>query len=266
MAPRIGQVFDAVQPDVVHVHSLLNLSFDLPRIAHARGIPVVATLHDYSLVCPSGGQRVHRAGEHVCRSIETERCVDCFRESPAHAHVASGRLAATTPSPGVMRRAAVTFLRRAPRLARQAARSMPTLPVEKGDIDERLAAARRVFEEVDLFIAPSAAIAGEFERLGVDSSRIRVADYGFVPLMPGRRNGNGRPHAPLRIGYVGTLVWHKGVHVLIEAVDGLPSAAYELKIFGSPDVFPDYSADLRSKAAGLPVTFMGAFDRRNVAG
>ena len=59
------QVLDAVQPHVVHVHSLLNLSFDLPAVARARGVPVVATLHDYSLVCPSGGQRVHRADAHL---------------------------------------------------------------------------------------------------------------------------------------------------------------------------------------------------------
>jgi glycosyltransferase involved in cell wall biosynthesis len=34
-----------------------------------------------------------------------------------------------------------------------------------------------------------------------------------------------------------------------------------LRIFGSPDVFPSYSADLRARAAGLPVRFMGPFDR-----
>src|SRR5262249_17278198 len=41
----IGHALDAVDPDVVHVHSLLNLSFALPRLAAARGIAVVATLH-----------------------------------------------------------------------------------------------------------------------------------------------------------------------------------------------------------------------------
>src|SRR3954467_6481222 len=63
---RIGQVLRAVQPDVVHIHNLLNLSFDLPALAHRQGSAVVATLHDHSLVCPSGGQRLHRAEEHRC--------------------------------------------------------------------------------------------------------------------------------------------------------------------------------------------------------
>ena len=61
LTARIGQVLDAVEPDVVHAHSFLNLSFELAAAGAARGIPVVATLHDYTLVCPSGGQRLHRA-------------------------------------------------------------------------------------------------------------------------------------------------------------------------------------------------------------
>ena len=57
---RITHVLDAVRPDIVHVHNLLNLSLDLPRLARGRGVPTVATLHDYTMVCISGGQRVHR--------------------------------------------------------------------------------------------------------------------------------------------------------------------------------------------------------------
>src|SRR5207247_9820483 len=36
-------------------------------------------------------------------------------------------------------------------------------------------------------------------------------------------------------------------------------------IFRSPDVFPEYAAELRTHAAGLPVRFMGAFDHDRVA-
>jgi glycosyltransferase involved in cell wall biosynthesis len=271
---RIAHVLHAVQPDVIHVHNLLNLSFELPAMAHARGIPVVATLHDYALVCPTGGQRIHRAEQYVCHVIDTDRCVRCFRESPIHAHISFGKLAnlaapaalgTISPAPGVMHRAAVALRRRFPRLALQAARAMPTVTTTKREVDDRLAAARRVFNEVDLFVAPSRSIADEFQRLGVDAAKIRVSDYGFVPLLPNSRNGNDGTRRPLRIGYVGTIVWHKGVHVLLDAVHGLPPTGYELKIFGNPNVFPDYAADLRAAAAGLPVQFMGAFDRGRIA-
>ena len=37
---RLGQVLDIVQPDVLHIHNLLNLSFDLPALA-ARMVALV---------------------------------------------------------------------------------------------------------------------------------------------------------------------------------------------------------------------------------
>jgi glycosyltransferase involved in cell wall biosynthesis len=265
IADQLGHVLHAVQPHVLHVHSLLNLSFDLTSVARARGIPIVATLHDYTLVCPSGGQRIHRADEHVCHTIDPERCTRCFRESPQWTHIAMGRLASMAPAPGTVRRAARGFLRTFPAAASAMARTVshaPVLSISAPDIATRLDAARRVFDDVDLFVAPSQAMADEFERLGVQPARIRVSDYGFVPMSSPARNGHG---TKLRIGFVGTLVWHKGAHVLLDAVRRLPSDRYDVKIFGDPTVFPEYAAGLETRAAGLPVTFMGRFDRERIA-
>ena len=261
ISDQIACVLQAVQPDIIHLHSLLNLSFDLPSVARAMGIPVVATLHDYTLVCPSGGQRIHRAEQHVCDVIDTARCARCFRESPFYAQASLGKVAAGTAVSGVIGRLALAVSRRAPGVAHRltrAAHHAAIIPVTGQEIDERLASARAVFEQVDLFVAPSPSIAAEFQRLGLEASKVRVSDYGFVPMA---RRARDTRRGPLRIGYVGTLVWHKGVHVLLDAVRALPPAAYDLNIFGSPDTFPDYAADLRAQAAGLPVRFMGAFDR-----
>jgi glycosyltransferase involved in cell wall biosynthesis len=260
---RIAHVLQAIQPDVVHVHNLLNLSFDLPTQAAKYGAPVVATLHDYTLVCPSGGQRVHQSEQHVCHTIDTERCVRCFRESPFYTQISFGRLAAVARGsslPGRAAKALSGVARRFPAIAgglSRAAARVPHVTLTPQDIEDRLTAARQVFQQIDTFVAPSASIGAEFERLGVDRSRIRVSDYGFVPLTRVLRNGSS---GPLRIGYVGTLVWHKGVHVLLDAVRSLPASSYELKIFGDTNVFPEYVADLRTRAAGLPVAFKGAFD------
>jgi len=268
-SPRITQqlahVLHAVQPHVLHVHNLLNLSFDLTALARARRIPIVATLHDYTLVCPAGGQRVHRAADHVCETIDPDRCVRCFRESPYQAHAALGRLASIAPARGALRRTARNLLRVLPSAAAvvaKNARQAPLFPIASQDIERRLAAARRVFDEIDLFVAPSPTIASEFEQLGLPRSKLRIADYGFAPLLRLPSNGRGRN---LRIGFVGTLVWHKGAHVLLDAARRLSPDRFELKIFGDPSVFPDYVAELRQRAAGLPVTFKGAFDRRSVS-
>lgn len=259
IAARIEQVLNALQPDVVHVHNLLNLSFDLPAMARSRGIPVVATLHDYTLVCPSGGQRLHRAEGYVCHEIDTARCARCFRESPFYTQAALGPAAGAVARSGVLRRAVGGVRRWSPGLLQAAAgvaRRASRFSLTEHDVAERQASARRVFEQVNLFVAPSPSIAAEFIRLGVDTSRIRVSDYGFRRLSTVARD---TPGPRLRIGFVGTLVWHKGAHVLLDAVRRLPAEAYELSLYGDVNVFPDYVADLRRQAEGLPVRFMGGF-------
>jgi glycosyltransferase involved in cell wall biosynthesis len=134
--------------------------------------------------------------------------------------------------------------------------------VSSADIDRRLDAARSVFESVDLFVTPSAALAADFERFGLPAAKLEVSDYGFTPLT---RLPRHTPTSRLRIGFVGTLVWHKGVHVLLEACRQLPPDRFELKIFGDVNTFPDYTARLREHAQGLPVQLLGAFDNANVA-
>ena len=256
---RIRHVLRTLKPDVVHVHNLLNLSFDLPACAQELGIPVVATLHDYTLVCASGGQRVHRGEQHVCTEIEPERCARCFKETPFYSQAAFGRVAGGGARAAVLGRAAAVVRRVFPAAVAHAAKAVHQvggLAVTATDVEARLAAAQKVFRDVDLFVSPSSSLAREFEELGIPSDRLIVSDYGMVPM---QRRSERAPQRPLRIGFVGTLVWHKGVHVLMDALRTLPSGAYRALIFGDTRVFPDYTATLRQRATGLPVDFMDGF-------
>jgi len=109
-------------------------------------------------------------------------------------------------------------------------------------------------------VAPVPATARQYERLGMPSGTLRVSDYGSAQLKVERRApaGQGRP---IRIGFVGTMAWHKGVHVLIAAARLLPPGGWEVRIYADPDVFPDYAAEIRASAAGLPVRLEGGFTR-----
>ena len=263
---RLTHVLDVVRPDVLHVHNLLNLSFDLPALAHARGIPIVATLHDYTLVCPSGGQRVHRAESHVCHTIDPDRCARCFRQSPIYGEMTVAAASAMVPGPKAVAGAARWLTRAWPaaaRGARAAVAHVAPIAVGADDIRARLDAAREVFDAIDLFVSPSASLAREYIALGVDARKMLVSDYGFRPLAAAVRRP--APRRPLRFGFVGSIVWHKGVHVLVEAARLLTPGSYEVLIFGDPGVAPDYAADLRRRAAGLAVEFRGGFDAASAA-
>jgi glycosyltransferase involved in cell wall biosynthesis len=259
-----AQVIDDTQPAVVHVHNLLNLSFGLPSLARARGVPTVATLHDHALVCPSGGQRIHLAERHVCDRIEPARCVRCFRQSPFAGQLgAHGAVPGPALGPAVLAGRALrkVFPRAMGRVdSALAARPIRGLSVE--GIEARLAAARQVFAEIGLFVAPSRALGDALVQQGLPREKLEISDYGFVPRPAVTRPPRGER---LRIGFVGTLAFHKGAHVLLEACRKLPGHSFELKLFGSLGVAPPYVADLQRAAQGLPVEFCGEFDETRTA-
>jgi glycosyltransferase involved in cell wall biosynthesis len=256
---QLIHVLEATQPHVLHVHNLLNLSFDLPRHARARGIATAATLHDYTLVCPSGGQRVHVAESHICHEIDPVRCSRCFAESHFHGQMVAATVA-SAPGGGLIRKAATAARRLLPAIADAAARRVPWSSVTPADISLRLLRARQVFDQIELAVSPSAALAREYVRLGWDERRITVSDYGFTRQSPLPRLGR---RSRLTIGFVGTMAWHKGAHVLIEAVRRL-RGSFDVVIAGDPNVGPEYYARLKRAAAGLPVRFEGAFDGSRV--
>ena len=254
---QLQHVLEATAPDVLHVHNLLNLSLDLPRLAKERGITTVATLHDYTMVCPSGGQRVHVAEAHVCDTIDVERCARCFSQSAFASQMAAGQV--TRRSGGrMLARAGRLMHRLSPRLVAGAVQALEPRPVTPADIRRRLTYARHVFHTIDLLVAPSASIADEFIALGAPADRVEVSDYGF-PAVADRPSLPRSSTGPLQVGFVGTLVWHKGVHVLIEAARGVTGC--ELHIHGDTRVFPDYVARLRQAAAGAPIIFHDGFER-----
>jgi len=268
---RFEALLDEVQPDVLHLHSLLNLSFDLPGIASSRGIPVVATLHDYTLVCPSGGQRMHVAERFTCDDINPERCARCFRGSPFYGQMSVAQSVGGRPIPGPALRLARAVRARLPQLVDPFARlvqSRSTLDVTPKDVERRLSYLEKVYRDVDLFVAPSKALGEECVRLGMPAQKLRVSDYGFPDFCAERNERNERnerPAGPLRIGFVGTLVWHKGVHVLVEAARRLPQSRFELVVYGDLETFPDYTAALKRLGKGCSIRFMGGFKREEAA-
>jgi hypothetical protein len=64
------------------------------------------------------------------------------------------------------------------------------------------------------------------------------------------------PGTPLRILYIGVLLPHKGAHVLIEALKGLPREALEVSLYGAAVPSEQSYADhLREAAQEFPVHF-----------
>lgn len=79
---KIGQLMDSRHPDVVHLHNISRqLSPSVIDAAHRRSIPVVQTLHDFSLACPAHTFFVNGSPCEDCKQgsfwhAARKRCID----------------------------------------------------------------------------------------------------------------------------------------------------------------------------------------------
>lgn len=247
------------RPDCVHFQHLLNLSRGLVPAARAFGARTILTVHDYWLSCPRDGQRM-REDLVLCETVDHDVCARCVASSPYLVRpLPSGlgvaaRRAGIAPllhrihdaAPGLAKAALAVAQRIAPR---------PPAVVESG-MDARATALRETLAQVDCVLAPTAFARDRTLAFGAAADRTRVLPLGVLRGAACPRRAATRR----RVGFVGTLAPHKGVHVLIEAFRGLEAPDATLEIHGGTSVQPTYVAALRRAAGGdARIRFHGPF-------
>jgi glycosyltransferase involved in cell wall biosynthesis len=109
-------------------------------------------------------------------------------------------------------------------------------------------------------IAPSHFLIEQYVAAGFPAERFVYLENG-LPLdhirdATGRQNVS-EPAKSLRVTYLGSLAWQKGVHVLAQACAGLPPGAICLRIWGDTSVFPEYVRQLRNLLTDPDEVLMG---------
>ncbi|MCB9832218.1 MAG: glycosyltransferase [Planctomycetes bacterium] len=236
--PRMDALFaeelDRFAPDLVHIHHLTCLSTSIIDVARDRGLPTVMTLHDFWMVCPRG-QRIDPE-LRICDRIDRVKCHACLARLWPHLFpdAAAGRLVAD----------------RAPR-----------------QIEDWDAFIQRVLARCNLLITPSEFHLEKMLEFPLPRERMTALPHGLdTRALLQQRD----PEAPIRrIGFIGSVIPSKGVHLLTEAFDLLGRPDLELSIWGeAPSFHGDTGYVERMKAGlrpGLQVRFHGAYDQRELA-
>jgi glycosyltransferase involved in cell wall biosynthesis len=190
---------------------------------------MVMTLHDHWLTCANGGQRFD-GQRRRCDELRAERCGACTAHMNGSASV--GRV---TRKMGGMGARIATAL--------QARR-----------VRKRWSTMRGLGSKIDCFLAPSRYLGDELVRFGIPRDRVHHSDYGFPTERFQRRED--LPEVARRFAFIGSVMPHKGVHVLLEAFETLPDNA-QLEICGFLDYAPDYTAAIRENLRHPGVRFVG---------
>lgn len=88
---------------------------------------------------------------------------------------------------------------------------------------------------------------------------VEVVPYGLPYARPVPAPRAGAPRLPLRFGFVGALMPHKGAHVAVEAFRGLPPGRARLRLWGNAGADPAYVERLRAGKDEGAVSLEGPF-------
>jgi glycosyltransferase involved in cell wall biosynthesis len=243
----IARVFDEFGPDCVHAQHLLNLSTGLFTAAASRRAPVFLTLHDYWLSCPRDGLRMQANGT-LCATVDHRICASCLSASPylpPPLQRGASRALRAAGLGGLLHRAHRTLPRASATALTALRRVWPSRAAGlESSLDDRDGHLRDRLRQAHTILAPTRFAADRAVEWGVAAERVRVLSLGAV-TRPARPRSAGPRR---RLGYLGTLAPHKGVHVLLEAVRGVSRHDWTLDIIGNPRTDPAYAARLRSLA------------------
>jgi len=116
---------------------------------------------------------------------------------------------------------------------------------------------KRAMSRVPLFVSPTLFTKQVFERHGAPQAKIRHLAPG-IDMEAIATTHVDRRDGLLQFVYVGGLSWQKGVHVLVEAFNGINPDEARLRVYGDESSFPEYSARLHELATNPAIHFLGS--------
>ena len=217
----VRHLIASFSPDLVHVQHWLHLTNNLVAICANLDIPVVVTLHDVWTSCPRI-HRVNREGLFCAEPILAAPCLHCVERT-------------------------------------------------QWQTDQEVAAAlalRQQMVKAELSLASTLIVPSEAHRslllelLALPENRVIVLPHGSpqtIIAQKGRKAPSAFPHRPLQIGHWGYFLYHKGTHLLLEALHRLDDpSAVQVHLIGTA-LEEAYGDRLRDLAHGLSVQFHGAY-------
>jgi rhamnosyltransferase len=221
------KVLVAEQPDVVHIQHMIHLSTDIIDRCRLADVPCAVTLSDFWARC-SKVQLIRPDRSNCLIPPPGLGCAACVKDKPALVGSLArlDRLLGSLPG----------------RWASGVPQSIPApRPGLKKSTEDTASLVRReswmreILQRADALVVPSLTLVKSVVGLGVPPERIALSAYGmdtrWLAGGPPERVPRARGE-PLRIGFIGSIVWYKGLEVLAQAVAALPQGVAVVHVHG----------------------------------
>ena len=232
----------SIKPDIIHFEHLIGLSSTFIEIAKKLEIPTVLTLHDYWFMCPN--IQLLKYDYTICNGPKANKCHECWikkqskvlSEALSNYHIPEYL---TVKSFEII----LKFFN----------------PMEK--FEKRNQYMMSILLKADKIIAPSKFLRRMFIKYGIPRNKIIYSENGYnLDIFKGFKKKEKNTNKII-FGFVGGIIKHKGVHVLVDAFINIPEDKAELRIYGSYNPNSKYIRELLSKIKEKRnIKFMGRFE------
>ena len=230
LGDAIQEILERGEFDLIHIISGYLLGSQAVRAAEAVGIPTVITLTEFWFMCAR--LNLIQANGTLCNGPESyDKCVRCLMEEKRRY-----RLPALV-APKVMDLIWPVMHRTTSKHMHEAVRRRDII-------------LRKTLEAIDLVICPSNYLIHKFSEFGFQTDDFRYIRQGLAHPRSSRSTYEPALDV-LSLGYVGQIMEHKGVDLLIDAVIPLlkNGAPLILEIWGSETQSPEYVHLLKRRTA-----------------
>ena len=250
---ELRQVFydllQELKPDLVHVTHLINHTAVLLEVVYDLKIPMVATFTDFYGFCFNC--KLEASDGSLCKGPNRNRtnCLPCYLKAAKQPFYKN--LVNKYPSLIPVYALALYY-------ARYISSKCFGYAV---DIIERPDILARCYTSYKAVIAPTKFLRDIYIENGL-TVPVHLIRFGIdLPRLPKQ----GRNGFPVRFGFIGQILHHKGTDILIDAFSRLPKGKAVLNIYGPEHQEPLYMEKLKLMAKGSDVFFMGTFPSEKIA-
>jgi glycosyltransferase involved in cell wall biosynthesis len=242
-------------PDVVHFFHLHRMSASMIDACYEANIPTVMTPTDFWLVCPTF--QLLLPDNTLCAGPDAVG-VNCLR------HVVSlsqSRVVNSTVS--LLPDRAVGFVIN--KVKRAAAVSEGMWSYVQA-LSRRPDFLRDRFKKLDRVLVPSRHLERILKDNGFTSDNVVFCPYGINLSHAYQEKSPGPSPGSLQVGFIGSLLKHKGAHILARALSLLPrDEPVEVKIYGNMEENPVYVNEIKRMIGDDPrAAFCGTFPNSQI--
>ncbi len=222
-----------IQPDIFHLIGGYLLGAAALAAARQNQVPVVVSLTDFWYFCPRI-TLLRSDGKLSPTRVDPARCAGCLA--------------------GERRR--YRWLNRLLPAGMDWFWHRQTARINR--LQNRLDTLIEALNRVQVILAPSEFVRSIYIENGINPGILRHSRQGVAnPVVEVVKSD---PHWNTRLGYMGQMAPHKGVHVLLQALNQIPDAPLELYLYGDTTRFPSYARRLKQLAGNDErINWMGTY-------